>query len=306
MFKTKYGTYDGDSWEELCQQVFKSKYGPDGYQEMVSSPGDYGIEGFTKYSGMAFQCYCPDRNYPSDVLYEKCRDKITRDLKKLRQHSESIEKRLGETKISQWIFVTPEIHSNDLLSHARTKEQEVRNWGLNYLSDDFTVLLKDAVFFAREFHKINAVNGVALSFDTETPQLPILEPDTDEQYQSNIVRKSTDRLTASGNATPEKIRSLNEITFKKWLDFEATLKKIDDESPVTYQTLSRIINYYEGEIDELNITWTGTPEELISKIRKGLAERLDKEMPTLAVATRQKIADQMISRWLAICTVDFI
>jgi len=82
MIKTLYGNFDGDSWEGFCQQCLKLKYETDGYQEMPAWQGDLGIEGFTR-SGIMFQCYCPDEDYDPDLLYEKQRDKITADLKKL-------------------------------------------------------------------------------------------------------------------------------------------------------------------------------------------------------------------------------
>jgi hypothetical protein len=48
MYKTAYGTFDGNSWEDFCQQCFKLKYENDGYQEMPAWQGDLGIEGFTR------------------------------------------------------------------------------------------------------------------------------------------------------------------------------------------------------------------------------------------------------------------
>ena len=72
---------DGDKWESLIQAVFKRKY--DTYQEMLASPGDFGIEGFVLNEGIAIQCYCPYRQYDTAPLYEKQRDKITTDLHKL-------------------------------------------------------------------------------------------------------------------------------------------------------------------------------------------------------------------------------
>lgn len=68
MIQTDFGTFDGTSWERLCQLAFKLKYGPS-YQRMPASPGDYGIEGWTT-DGLAFQCYCPERHYTQDELYE--------------------------------------------------------------------------------------------------------------------------------------------------------------------------------------------------------------------------------------------
>lgn len=60
------------------------KYEVEGYQEMSAhTDGDLGIEGFTR-TGVVFQCYCPDEEYDSTKLYEHQRDKITKDLGKLK------------------------------------------------------------------------------------------------------------------------------------------------------------------------------------------------------------------------------
>ena len=79
MFHTKFGAFNGDTWEDLCQLVLKRKHQNVGYQEMPASPGDYGIEGYTVTTGWAFQCYCPDKHYERTELYNKQRDKITED-----------------------------------------------------------------------------------------------------------------------------------------------------------------------------------------------------------------------------------
>ena len=54
MITTKYGEFDGNKWEAVCQVCFKHKYEEDSYQEIKASPGDHGIEGFTR-KGDAFQ-----------------------------------------------------------------------------------------------------------------------------------------------------------------------------------------------------------------------------------------------------------
>ena len=82
MIKGKYGNYDGNHWEEVCQQCMKIKYQKDGYQELPACQGDLGIEGFTR-NGTVIQCYCPDEDYAPKEMYEKQRDKVTTDLQKL-------------------------------------------------------------------------------------------------------------------------------------------------------------------------------------------------------------------------------
>jgi len=104
MLVTEYGNFDGNSWENTCQKIFKRKYGDDNYQEMPASPGDYGIEGVIKNTGIAIQCYCPDKNYTQKELYEKQRDKITKDLNKFKEYESHIEARIGEKKYQNGSF----------------------------------------------------------------------------------------------------------------------------------------------------------------------------------------------------------
>ncbi|HIJ55017.1 MAG TPA: hypothetical protein HPQ03_02720 [Deltaproteobacteria bacterium] len=73
------GEIGGDAWEKYCQKLLKLKYND--YQEVPARyAGDLGVEGFT-HTGIAFQCYCQDGEPISDELYEKQRDKVTKDIK---------------------------------------------------------------------------------------------------------------------------------------------------------------------------------------------------------------------------------
>jgi hypothetical protein len=146
MFLTKHGWFDGNSWDSFCQICFKSKYLEDGYQQVKASPGDYGIEGFTR-SGKAFQCYCPDHNYGADELYQKQRDKITKDLGKLLTYKNQLKDLLGGVKIKTWYFVTPESHKKDLIQHCSEKAIEYRAMGHDHLDMSFDVLLFDLDYF---------------------------------------------------------------------------------------------------------------------------------------------------------------
>jgi hypothetical protein len=109
VFQTTYGPFDGNSWERLCQLVFKRKFAEDGYTQIPATPGDYGLEGFTKTTGCGYQCYCPDKVYPPKELYEKQRSKITADLNKLQTNLADLTKVLGTTKLRRWHLVTPTI-----------------------------------------------------------------------------------------------------------------------------------------------------------------------------------------------------
>lgn len=301
MIQTKYGSFDGDSWEDLCQLVFKSKYMDNQYQEMVASPGDFGIEGFTKLDGMAFQCYCPDNHYTQKELYEKQRDKITKDLEKLRTYENEIALRLGATTLKKWIFVTPQITDNNLLKHAQTKQEEVVGWGLSIIDPDFKIIMQDAEFFGKEINEIQTAKGNKITLFSALDLTNSTEDQDLTIYEENIFRKNKVRCTFNGVLNEEKHLKLNHLTSKKWLESDPFLKEIEKNASEIYFHVMRVVSQYESEVEELCITWQGEAEGLISKVRDELALRIGEAIPALGEAERYRLSDQMTSKWLALC-----
>lgn len=304
MIQTKYGTFNGDTWEDLCQLVFKSKYGDQNYQEMPASPGDFGIEGVIKNNGVAFQCYCPDKHYTQKELYGKQRDKITKDLNKLKKYEADIESRIGSNKIKEWIFLTPLITDNELLKHSQIKQEEVKLWTLSIIASDFKVILKDADFYAKEIHEIQSAKGNKLIFLSSLDDIENTPMKDMNEYEKNISRKNEKRCIFNGAIDEKKHNRLNKITSKKWTDGDTFLGKIEKEASEIYFQIIRVISQYESEVEELCITWQGDAEVLISKIKDELGERIGEAIPSLGEAERYKIADETTSKWLALCPLD--
>lgn len=246
MFNTKFGPFNGSTWESLCQQVFKRKYQAECYQQMPASPGDYGIEGYTSDTGWAFQCYCPEKHYERTELYDKQRDKITTDLRKLKDYAQELQTRLGSTKISRWVFVTPEIDRNALLAHAKAKEAEVRAWKLPILTDDFTVLLHDGDHYLVEINEVRAACGEALVFDDTAPVLAALTGQQ-EQYEINVHRKSGYRLAEKAQVPDfqTRVQLLSQRTIEQFLEADGYFRRVASASPITHVRLIRLINEYE-------------------------------------------------------------
>lgn len=307
MFNTKFGPFIGATWEALCQQVFKRKYQADGYQQMPASPGDFGIEGFTVHTGLAFQCYCPEKHYSRSELYEKQRDKVTQDLGKLKTYQADLEARLGSTKLKSWIFVTPELDRNSLLVHARNKEAEVRRWKLPFLADDFCVLLHDGDHYAVEINEIRVAAGEAMVFDDCPPVLAELKGER-EDYEQNVLRKSGIRL-ADKSAKPafqQLVSQLTQRTIESFLESDGYLRRIASTAPTVYVRVVRLINEYEEYVIETSATWSGTAEDLTTRVRDGLAQRIAEELaPTLDMTNASKIARFMTARWLAVCELNY-
>lgn len=307
MFPTSIGPFDGDSWENLCQLVFKKKYLADGYQEMPASPGDFGLEGFTLLTGYAFQCYCPDKLYPHKELYNAQRDKITADLGKLKKYEQEISERIGTAKIERWIFVTPQLDKNLLLAHARAKEKEVREWKLSILEPNFSVHLHDLGYYLTEINEIRSAQGTALTFDSDPPVLVV--PDgSQEDYERNISRKSLRRLELqSAHPSHEKrVRYLQSQTLRTFLEADGYFRRIERDAPTVYYRLIRLINEYQNHVEEASNTWSGTPDELTAYVREGLEDRICQDLaPEMDRTVASQVARHVIARWLAMCELDY-
>lgn len=306
VFQTAYGVFDGNSWERLCQLVFKRKFTDDGYTHIPATPGDYGLEGFTKTTGCGYQCYCPDKVYPPKELYEKQRDKITKDLKKLQTNEADLTKVLGATRLRRWHLVTPTIAHNDLIKHAQAKEAEIRGWNLSILTPDFQVLVHDADHYATEIQEMKLAIGQALDFGGLPAVLPDLN-DNSETYENNIMRKTRTRLAkVPADKLEGRVARLYAKTLREFLDHGPHLKRINDTAPTVHSRLARLINGYEAEVDERCFTWEGTPQELTDKIRDGLTERIMRELaPTIGETDAADIARMIVARWIAVCEVDY-
>jgi len=48
MFVTIYGQFNGDSWEDMMQVIYKRKHLAAQYQRIMASSGDYSLEGSTR------------------------------------------------------------------------------------------------------------------------------------------------------------------------------------------------------------------------------------------------------------------
>lgn len=302
-YSTKIGPMDGNAWEEICQLVFKKIYRQAGYQEMPASPGDYGIEGFVKDYGIAIQCYCPEKTYTQEELYDKQRDKITRDLAKLNTYKDELKKRLGDCKIKKWIFLCPEINRNELLSHTVKKQTEMRLLNLDILDDTFEVEVQDIDFYIHEIQEILMLKGSKVIFDITPQQLKYFTSAT-EEIELNIKRKNEKRCITNGQLNIDKHKRLNVLTEKKFLDGDLLLRRIEKNSALIYFELARVINQYESEIEELCLTWDDLPEKLIEKIKEILALRIKESIPMLGDAERHSLVDSLAAKWIALCPLE--
>ncbi|BCI77528.1 hypothetical protein ACPF3S_003304 [Vibrio cholerae] len=300
MYQSDIGPLDGDTWEGLIQAVFKKKY--DSYQEMVASPGDLGIEGFVLNEGILIQCYCPDENYDSKTLYEKQRDKLTKDIGKLISNEKALEGYFGDSIIHQWIFITPRIAKHEIHAHARIKEQEIIDAKLSFIAPDFRILVKDLGAYQKEITYQQQLDTGCLRFSEYNGE-NISKPELKTDYDKNIVEKNLVRSKVKNVYKPQIHEMLNAKTKKHYLEGYGIFDTIFVRSPESYQRIAKIINNFEDDVEIMSSMWEDKPQSLIEKVEAMLIERLKMD-PHVSLIQHEDLAlisRHMVAKWIAEC-----
>lgn len=307
MYKTEHGDFVGDSWEEFCQLCFKKKYEAEGYQEMPAWQGDLGIEGFTR-SGILFQCYCPDEEYSPDVLYEKQRDKITTDLKKLTDNETELKTYLKDIKVKKWIFVTPGYKKKDIVKHCQDKAEQYRNSGLSILDPSFDVLIYDIGHFATEI-------PLVLDYKRQKIEINPLSPKTTTEIADwktkeinlvdNAIRKHGQKLSETVSNRDSKINKLTQLSIENFLNGNITIKIMQEKFPEDYEKFIRVVSLFEKKVTEMCLTNAGDNNDLYKQIENDLKEKLKEAFSYIDVSTIDQLTEQVLADWILRCPINF-
>jgi hypothetical protein len=308
MIKTEFGTFDGNKWESVSQLCFKNNFREESYQEIKATPGDYGIEGFTR-TGKVFQCYCPNEHYSTNGLYENHRDKITKDLKKLKTYEKQLEKILGTTRIKKWYFVTPIYAKNDIVQHCSQKKEEVKSWNLSIIdNNDFEVIFED-ISFLHPFLN-TAIENSKIKIDV-IPETQIEYHDKLKWKDSKISliensqNKNAHRISSSSTNFDSNLDKLVDINVQNYLEGNNILIKWKEDYSLDYENFLNITSVIESEIEERCITNTKEPSELYEEFRVLLKSELQNSFKNLAPQMISKLTNWALADWIFRCPINF-
>jgi hypothetical protein len=307
MYKTEHGDFNGTTWEEFCQICFKRKYEAVGYQEMPAWQGDLGIEGFTR-SGILFQCYCPDEEYAPDDLYEKQRDKITTDLKKLISNEKELKNYLKDIKVKQWIFVTPGYKKKDIVKHCQEKAAEYRKLNLSILDINFDVLIYDIDFFATEIPLVldYRKQKIEINPSSQKSEIEIADWKTKEiSLVENAIRKHGQRIASTSTNRDNKINILTQNSIEHFLNGNITIKIMQDKFPKDYEKFIRVVSLFEKKVEEHCITNTGDNNLLYKQIEIELKVKLKEAFSYIDQITIDRLSEQVLADWILRCPINF-
>ena len=310
MFVTTYGSFNGTSWEGMCQIIFKRKFMEVSYQTVKASPGDFGIEGFTR-DGLAFQCYCPEVNVDNKTLYEKQRDKITTDIKKLHDNKEDFIELLGGVKLKKWILVTPRFSHHDLTIHCNDKRDLAKSWGLEFIDPDFEVLVHEADDYAIEigeyFSSTDKKFSISPKVEDSNEEKLVQWQHTEIDLVKNANEKNIVRVEFLVNkSNPDK--KVNELTDKNARDYlngESILRIWQSSQPENHQRFLELIASVEEELKEKCLLNEVDPNTFVSEVATYMETKIRHSFQFLDESTVVRLKNYSISTWILRCPLYF-
>lgn len=310
MFSTPYGNFDGSSWEAMMQIIFKRKFQLVKYQRIPATPGDFGIEGFTK-DGQTFQCYCPDVNSDNKTIYEKQRQKVTDDINKLKEYEKELIKILGGTKLKTWVLVTPRIGHHDLISHCNKKRDLVKSWNLPFIENSsFEVIIHEIEDYAGDIGEYFQQAGKKLTISPNQNDIKkekIVEwKDTEIDLINNALEKNQIRVSAAtGTGNAVKVNELTHETAKHYLNGESILKRWQSSQPDNHQRFIELVASVEDELKEKSLLNNVDPNQFVREITDYMEGKIKSSFPYLDESTIIRLKHYSVSSWILRCPLYF-
>jgi len=296
MSSVSLGNFDGNSWQNYCEQMLRLKFSD--FQPVPATQGDFGIDGFRMTQGWIFQCYCPDDN-AKKTNYEACRDKISKDIKKLIDNHEKIFS-LGTGKFVRWLFLTPIWDDKRLLEHANNKKQEVLLAIPDFCTPDFCIQIESREYFLREENLILSSKPYKINFDDiDIQQISIEEC-------PSAIRDNIKRKLAKFNLPPERLEKLLSTQIAFFMKLQLEEKKLSREYPEIYQRLKSWTNTLRDDLEQQCLLNTENPIVFFKKTIDEYKNNIRSDFSDIFTeATITVLTDCVIAFWLGNCPLNF-
>lgn len=308
------GPLTGDAWEDLCTKCYRMKYEQEHFTPIPAvHGGDAGIEGFT-HTGRVYQCYCPEREYTDNELYDHLRDKMTTDIGKLMdiKYAKRLVQ-LGVPPIKEWHFVIPFYKDSRIVVHAETKCREVLAQkaktpsGYEHIHEEFVVVIKQAEDLKVELTRIIRETITDVKLNLAVRHTGNIDWSLcDSKKVENIERKVKAIMgdIAEDEEDYQILVSFYVESYIKGLQISNNL--LTSYKPV-YEELYELEQMYKDEVKVK--TRINTDRSLNSKVFQGIIDefqqRLEKEFKYFTTASIMQLKNSLVSNWLADCSMQF-
>lgn len=288
-------------WEVFCEVMLRQHYGAKNFWKVPDEDGgDLGLEFFT-IDGTLFQCYYPDQGVEMSAYKKKVQNKIREDLAKLKTNEIKISKMIDDVVIHQWVLLTPEFKSKDLIAYCNKKKKEVIAEGIEYIDNSrFTVKVETADSYPEGKLFAQGVYNTTINI----PLMNVSASDIDawesgnSQFSLNIDRKSTALMGSN-------LTNFQGKVIKKYIQIEKFLDQLRSDFPDLHNLIEDTARARLESIHEDSIFESDIDKEFVKNIISGNKSAFDKHSKYMSDNNMQSLSFGYMSKWIAECYMDF-
>lgn len=304
---------NGDTWEMWCDSCYRDRYQNEHFIKVPADhKGDAGIEGFT-LSGIVYQCYCPDKDYTTNELYEHLRNKVTTDIGKLIDPKNVPRlKKLGIPQIKEWHFVIPEYPDKRIVEHLEEKRQEVlaavnSNPTLySYIDPNIRLIPKVAEDFKVEFVRLIRNPLVDLQLNAAVKQVePIDWTTCPADKIDNIKRKLLAIMKTSDD--DEDYQFMVRYWAEAYLQGIEIMNKLHESCGSIYEDLFSLEQQHKKDVaakSRMNPD-RSLNHTLFEEVLKQFESSIRNQFKCFSEDTVLELKRDLVSGWLADCSLQF-
>lgn len=303
---------NGDTWEKWCDDCYRDRYQADNYTKIQASHlGDAGFEGFTM-NGIVYQCYCPEKYYTDNELYEHLREKVTKDIKKLISKDNAIRiSKLGIHKIKEWHFVIPEYKDKRIIEHLEVKRLEVLKMKESdaatfvYIDDNIRLVIKTAEDFKEELIRLIRNPLVDIKLNAAVKSIKDVDWTTCEAEKSKNIKRKL--IALMGTDEGEDFIEMLKFWSEAYLKGIEIMHELQCTCGAIYEDLFELEQQYKKDVSaqsrmnrdmSLNNTIFN---EILNNFEAALAD----EFKCFSQPTIMELKRDLVSGWLADCSLQF-
>ncbi len=289
-------------WEKFCETMLRSHYEqPYFWSVPDADSGDYGIEFYTA-DGTIFQCYYPDLSVDMKAYKKKIQKKINDDLKKLKLYEPGISKMLDGIEVKQWILLTQELKSKDLITYCNKKKKKTIAQNISYIDDDsFQVKIETADSFPEG--KLFAQNMYLKTIDI--PIKEVTEADKalwkggNGQFSGNIKRKSEAIMGDDSEHFQDRV-----VT--KYIQIDKFLDQLRENHPDLHSQIEDSARAQLESMQDEFILEDDIDKEFVKRIVGSNKKAFEKYSKFFSDQNKQSLSFGYLSKWVAECYMDFV
>ncbi len=294
-------TFSPKEWETFCEVMLRQHYGAKNFYPVSDQDGgDLGLEFFT-IDGTLFQCYYPEQGIDMKQYKKRIQNKIHSDLKKLKENEAEIEKLLDNIVIHQWVLLTPENKSKDLIPYCNKKRKEVLAKDISYIDNEkFTVKIETAESYPEG--KLYAQNVYNKAINIPLQQISDQEKDIwlegHSEFSNNISRKSLALMGSESNGFQASV-----VT--KYIQIEKFLDQLRVDHPDLHELVEDTARAQLDSMQENSFFADKLDTSFVKNIVDDNKAAFSKHSNLMCDKNLHSLSFGYLSKWLAECYMDF-